>query len=87
MLQQAIERTDRGTMSEMRNYSKPPQAVHDVLTAALLLLGDHEDATKVSFRGCCLTFRLHLSSKNGDCGIVIVFVTFSVVDRCTSQMW
>ena len=36
-------------MSEMRNYSKPPQAVHDVLTATLLLLGDHEDATKVGY--------------------------------------
>ena len=35
-------------MSEMRNYSKPPQAVHEVLTAALLILGDSEDTTKVS---------------------------------------
>ena len=34
-------------MSEMRNYSKPPQAVHDVLIAALLLLGDSEDTLKV----------------------------------------
>lgn len=34
-------------MSEMRNYSKPPQAVHDVLIAALLILGDPEDTTKV----------------------------------------
>ncbi|XP_067940789.1 kyphoscoliosis peptidase-like isoform X2 [Watersipora subatra] len=46
-MKQAIEQTDRGTMSEMRNYSKPPRAVHDVLIATLLLLGDHEDAVKM----------------------------------------
>ena len=44
-------------MSEMRNYAKPPQAVHDVLAAALLLLGDPEDQTKVS-RPFVLTFLL-----------------------------
>ena len=56
-------------MSEMRNYSKPPQAVHDVLSAALLLLGDSEDSTKV--RGILVNTLENLPSDQGNPRLVI----------------
>lgn len=39
---------DRKTMTEVRRYSKPPPRVHRVIQAALLMLGQDEEATAVS---------------------------------------
>ena len=38
---------DRRTMSEMRSYNRPPKVLHEVLQAALLLLGEDEETTAV----------------------------------------
>ena len=38
---------DDKTMSTVRKYVVPPQAVHDVVVAFFLLLGEHEADTRV----------------------------------------
>ena len=38
---------DRRNMSEMRSYNRPPEVLHEVLRAALLLLGEDEETTEV----------------------------------------
>ncbi|KAI0210892.1 hypothetical protein LSAT2_004331, partial [Lamellibrachia satsuma] len=54
-LKYAILNMDRRTMSEMRSYNSPPIILHNVLQAALLLLGDDEQTTKrwKTCRSCC----------------------------------
>ena len=47
-LRKAVLSMDRATMSEIRRYNQPPEAVHEVMVACLLLLGDHEGNTRVS---------------------------------------
>ena len=42
---------DANTMLEIRRYASPPPLVHEVMVAALLLLGDHEELTRVSIMG------------------------------------
>ena len=42
---------DAKTMMEIRRYASPPPLVHEVMVAALLLLGDHEELTAVSMMG------------------------------------
>ena len=39
---------DQSTMAEIRGYPTPPDEVHRVMIAALLLLGEDESKTKVS---------------------------------------
>ena len=43
-----ILKMDAKTMLEIRRYASPPPLVHEVMVAALLLLGDHEELTRVS---------------------------------------
>ena len=40
---------DQKTISEMRSYPKSPQAVHSVMAATFLLLGNKESDLKVGF--------------------------------------
>ena len=47
-LKEAVLKLDQKTMLELRNYSKPPKMVHQVIKATLLLLGFHETVTAVS---------------------------------------
>ena len=42
---------DAKTMLEIRRYASPPPLVHEVMVAALLLLGDNEELTRVSITG------------------------------------
>ncbi|XP_064609386.1 uncharacterized protein LOC135473466 [Liolophura sinensis] len=39
----AVINMEAKTMTEIRSYNRPPQAVYDVMRAALLLLGERED--------------------------------------------
>ena len=47
-LKHAVLEMDQKTISEMRSYPKPPQAVHGVMAATFLLLGNKEQDLKVS---------------------------------------
>ena len=40
-------RMSKDTLSELRRYSAPPEVVHKVMIAALLLLGEDEHTTQV----------------------------------------
>jgi hypothetical protein len=46
-LQLSVLGMDKNTMGEIRRYSHPPEGVHKVMQAALLLLGDDEYTTFV----------------------------------------
>ena len=46
-LRHAVLEMDQKTISEMRSYPKPPQAVHGVMAATFLLLGNKEIQLKV----------------------------------------
>ena len=46
-LQHDVLMLDRRTMSEMRSYIRPPKVLHEVLQAALLLLGEDEQTAAV----------------------------------------
>ena len=46
-LQHDVLMLDRRTMSEMRSYIRPPKVLHEVLQAALLLLGEDEKTAAV----------------------------------------
>lgn len=41
---------DKRTMSEIRSYKNPPDVVHKVMAAALLMLGNDEKQTEVTIR-------------------------------------
>ena len=47
-LKEAVLKLDQKTMLELRNYSKPPKIVHQVIKATLLLLGYDESLIVVS---------------------------------------
>ena len=47
-LDRTILNMDTAIMAEIRRYASPPQVVHEVMIASLLLLGDHEGKTRVS---------------------------------------
>lgn len=47
-LRYRILQMETRTMTEIRNYRTPPDVVHEVMVAALLLLGHHEEKTRVS---------------------------------------
>ena len=47
-LKEAVLKLDQKTMLELRNYSKPPELVHQVIKATLLLLGYDITLTTVS---------------------------------------
>ena len=47
ILQLSVLGMDKNTMGEIRSYSRPPDGVHKVVQAALLLLGDDEYTTDV----------------------------------------
>ena len=47
-LKEALLKLDQKTMLELKNYSKPPKLVHQVIKATLCLLGDDETKTAVS---------------------------------------
>lgn len=49
-LKEAVLKMDQKTMLELKNYSKPPKMVHQVMRASLLLLGYDETSTVVSRR-------------------------------------
>jgi hypothetical protein len=42
-----ILKMNQATMAEIRSYPQPPDEVHQVMVAVLLLLGEHELITKV----------------------------------------
>ena len=46
-LRHAVLEMDQKTISEMRSYPKPPPAVHGVMAATFLLLGNRETDLKV----------------------------------------
>lgn len=48
-LRHAVLEMDQKTISEMRSYPKPPQAVHGVMAATFLLLGNKESELKVVY--------------------------------------
>ena len=50
-LKEAVLKMDQNTMLELKNYSKPPEMVHQVMRASLVLLGYDETLTRVSMRG------------------------------------
>ena len=47
-LKEAVLKLDQKTMLELRNYSKPPKMVHQVIKATLRLLGFDQTMTAVS---------------------------------------
>lgn len=47
-LKEAVLKLDQKTMIELRNYSKPPKIVLQVMRATLLLLGHEINLTAVS---------------------------------------
>ena len=47
-LRHAVLEMDQKTISEMRSYPKPPPAVHGVMAATFMLLGNKESDLKVS---------------------------------------
>ena len=47
-LKESVLKLDQKTMLELRNYSRPPKIVHQVIKATLLLLGDDESSIVVS---------------------------------------
>ena len=47
-LKKAIMKMDQSGMAEIRSYNKPPRPVHDIMSAALLLLRKNEEETKVN---------------------------------------
>lgn len=47
-VKRAVLNMEAKTMTEIRSYNRPPQAVYDVMRAALLLLGEREDKVEVS---------------------------------------
>ena len=46
-LKHAVLKMNAATMSEVRKYPQPPPAVHDVMIATTLLLGDPEELSRV----------------------------------------
>ena len=46
-LKHSVLNMDGGTMAEIRRYSKPPEGVHSVMIATLLILGDSENFSQV----------------------------------------
>ena len=46
-LKHAVLKMNAATMSEVRKYPQPPPAVHDVMIATTLLLGDTEELSRV----------------------------------------
>ena len=46
-LKHAVLKMNAATMSEVRKYPQPPLAVHDVMIATTLLLGDPEELSRV----------------------------------------
>ena len=46
-LQTSLLNMDRLMLSEVRSYVRPPEAVHDIIVATLLCLGDDEYETNV----------------------------------------
>ena len=47
-LKHAVLKMNAATMSEVRKYPQPPRAVHDVIIATTLLLGDPEELSRVT---------------------------------------
>ena len=47
-LSSAILSMDSATMMEVRHYKRPPHVVHQVMRAALILLGDDGEEVKVN---------------------------------------
>ena len=47
-LKHAVLKMNAATMSEVRKYPQPPPAVHDVMIATTLLLGDPEALSRVT---------------------------------------
>ncbi len=50
-LKQIVLKMDKQCMAEIRGYASPPDLVHEVMVAALLLLGDSEKLTRVRHCG------------------------------------
>jgi hypothetical protein len=48
-LRHDILNLDQKTIAEIKSYSNPPEAVHNVMAATMVLLGETEQAVKV----CC----------------------------------
>ena len=46
-LKHTVLKMNAATMSEVRKYPQPPPAVHDVMIATTLLLGDPEELSRV----------------------------------------
>ncbi len=46
-LKQIVLKMDKQCMAEIRGYARPPNLVHEMMVAALLLLGDSEKPTRV----------------------------------------
>lgn len=57
-LKSSILSMDAGTMTELRRYNNPPEMVHQVMIATLLILGEHEGITKVTLLATPLEARI-----------------------------
>ena len=55
-LKMAVLQMDQKTISELRSYPQPPPAVHGVMVATFLLLGQKEGDIKVFFNLSVLKF-------------------------------
>ena len=62
-LKEAVLKLDQKTMLELRNYSKPPKIVHQVIKATLLLLGYNESLITVSKTSDYITFLKYYFNK------------------------
>ena len=49
-LKKAIMKMDQSAMAEIKSYNQPPKAVHDIMSAALLLMRKNEQETKVNVK-------------------------------------